>query len=75
MKYKKGEQCIINTSSTLSNTTAIVTVQTKTDIKGMVNSFKYCKRTYDKITLLSRIYIFSLFSHKIFSLTTLIEGY
>ncbi len=33
-EIQKGEQCIINTSSTLSNTQAIATAQTKTAIKG-----------------------------------------
>lgn len=33
-EIQKGEQCIINTSCTLSNTTTIATAQTKTAIKG-----------------------------------------
>ena len=33
-EIQKGEQCIINTSSTLSNTSTIATARTKTDIKG-----------------------------------------
>lgn len=68
----KGEQCIINTSSTLSGSETIATAQTVTPIKGwlvpqnisrelMVRSVDYQE------------YIFSLFSLKFNALTTLIE--
>ncbi|WP_072680751.1 Crp/Fnr family transcriptional regulator [Arcobacter sp. LA11] len=69
---KKGEQCIINTSSTLSNSEAIATAQTVTAIKGWLipeNIFKQLmirSSTYQE-------YIFSLFSLKFNALTTLIE--
>ncbi len=67
-----GEQCIINTSSALSQTKAVGTAQTLTDIKGwlipedtiknlMHNSAKY------------QNFIFSLFALRFHALTTLVE--
>lgn len=71
-EIQKGEQCIINTSSTLSNTKTIATAQTKTDIKGWLIPSKIIKELMIKSPTYQE-YIFSLFSIKFSSLTTLIE--
>mgnify|MGYP000878542881 FL=1 len=71
-EIQKGEQCIINTSSTLSNTTTIATAQTKTDIKGWLIPSNIVKELIIKSPLYQE-YIFSLFSIKFSALTTLIE--
>ena len=71
-EIQKGEQCIINTSSTLSNTTAIATAQTKTDIKGWLIPSNIVKELMIKSPSYQE-YIFSLFSIKFSALTTLIE--
>jgi CRP/FNR family transcriptional regulator, anaerobic regulatory protein len=71
-EIQKGEQCIINTSSTLSNTKTIATAQTKTPIKGWLIPAKVVQ----ELMILSASYqqhIFSLFSIKFSALTTLIE--
>ena len=71
-EIQKGEQCIINTSSTLSNTTTIATAQTKTDIKGWLIPSNIVKELMIKSPSYQE-YIFSLFSIKFSALTTLIE--
>ncbi len=71
-EIQKGEQCIINTSSTLSNTTTIATAQTKTDIKGWLIPSNIVKKLMIKSPSYQE-YIFSLFSIKFSALTTLIE--
>ena len=71
-EIQKGEQCIINTSSTLSNTTTIATAQTKTDIKGRLIPSNIVKELMIKSPSYQE-YIFSLFSIKFSALTTLIE--
>ncbi len=71
-EIKKGEQCIVNTSSTLSQTKAIATAQTVTPIKGWLIP----SSTFEELILKSPFYqkyIFSLFSIKFNALTTLIE--
>ena len=68
----QGEQCIINTSSTLSKTEAIATAQTLTDIKGYLVPQKVSKELMIKSSHYQE-YIFSLFSLKFSALTTLIE--
>lgn len=67
-----GEQCIINTSSTLSHTQAIATVQTATDIKGWLVPQKVSRELMIR-SVAYQEYIFSLFSLKFNALTTLIE--
>ena len=71
-EIQKGEQCIINTSSTLSNTTTIATAQTKTAIKGWLIPSNIVKELMIKSPSYQE-YIFSLFSIKFSALTTLIE--
>ena len=71
-EISKGEQCIINISSTLSQTEAIASAYTTSDIKGLLIPFDIVK----KLMLTSpsyQEYIFSLFSLKFRALTTLIE--
>lgn len=71
-EIQKGEQCIINTSSTLSNTTTIATAQTKTAMKGWLIPSAIVKELMIKSPTYQE-YIFSLFSIKFSALTTLIE--
>lgn len=71
-QISEGEQCIINTSSTLSQTQAIATAQTLTDIKGWLVPQKVSKELMIKSEAYQN-YIFSLFSLKFNTLTTLIE--
>ena len=71
-EIQKGEQCIINTSSTLSNTSAIATAQTKTAIKGWLIPSKIVQDLMIKSPSYQQ-YIFSLFAIKFSALTTLIE--
>ena len=71
-EIQKGEQCIINTSSTLSNTTTIATAQTKTAIKGWLIPSNIIKELMIKSPTYQE-YIFSLFSIKFSALTSLIE--
>jgi CRP/FNR family transcriptional regulator len=71
-EINKGEQCIINISSTLSQTQAIASACTTSDIKAWLIPFDIVK----KLMLTSpsyQEYIFSLFSLKFRALTTLIE--
>ena len=71
-EINKGEQCIINTSSTLSNTSAIATASTKTAIKGWMVPAKIVQELMTKSPSYQQ-YVFSLFSLKFGALTTLIE--
>lgn len=68
----KGEQCIINTSSTLSKTKAIATAQTITPIKAWLIPTSVAKKLIIQSPFYQE-YIFSLFSLKFNALTTLIE--
>lgn len=71
-EISKGEQCIINTSSTLSQSEAIATAESKTFIKGYLVPKKVSKELMRR-SLVYQEYIFSLFSLKFSALTTLIE--
>ena len=71
-EINKGEQCIINTSSALSNTGAIGTAQTKTEIKGWLIPANIIQQLMIKSPSYQK-YIFSLFAIKFTALTTLIE--
>lgn len=71
-EIQKGEQCIINTSSTLSKTEAIATAQTKTAIKGWLIPSNIVQELMIKSPSYQQ-YIFSQFSIKFEALTTLIE--
>ena len=67
-----GEQCIINTSSTISNTPAIATAQTITEIKGRLVPSKVIKEMMHQ-SIAYQQYVFSFFAIKFHTLTTLIE--
>ena len=71
-EINKGEQCIINTSSALSNTGDIGTDQTKTEINGWLIAANSIKQLMIKSPSYQK-YIFSLFAIKFTALTTLIE--
>lgn len=71
-EINQGEQCIINTSSTISNTQAIATAQTTSSIKGWLIPEKISKELMIRSSAYQE-YIFSLFSLKFNALTTLIE--
>lgn len=71
-EINSGEQCIINTSSTLSSTKAIATAQTMTPIKGWLIPNNISKELMIRSSSYQE-YIFSLFSLKFSALTTLIE--
>jgi CRP/FNR family transcriptional regulator len=67
-----GEQCIINTASAISGTPVIANAMTSTPVKGYLMPASIAK----KLMSLNEEYqnfIFSLFSLKFHSLTTLIE--
>lgn len=71
-EIKAGEQCIINTSSTISKTPAIATAESTSDIKGWLLP----EKTIKELVLRSNYYqkfLFSSFSLKFLALTTLIE--
>ena len=67
-----GEQCIINTASAISQTPVIANAQTSTNIKGYLLPFKIAKKLM-RMNENYQDFIFSLFSLKFNSLTTLIE--
>lgn len=71
-EIEDGEQCIINTSSTLSQTQAIATAVTITDIEGWLIPQKISKELMVRSSFYQE-FIFSLFSLKFNALTTLIE--
>lgn len=71
-EINKGEQCIINISSTISQTKTIASAVTKTDIKGWLVPANIIKELMFKSSSYQQ-YIFSLFSLKFSALTTLIE--
>lgn len=68
----QGEQCLVNIASALSQTKAVATAETKTDIKGwyiptkVIQDLIVHSPSYQKM-------IFSLFTLRYTSLTTLIE--
>lgn len=67
-----GEQCIINTASAISQTPVIANAVTTTDIKGYLISYDVAKKLM-RMNEAYQDFIFSLFSLKFNSLTTLIE--
>ncbi len=67
-----GEQCIINTASAISQTPVIANAQTSSNIKGYLLPFKMAKQLM-RMNDDYQDFIFSLFSLKFNSLTTLIE--
>lgn len=68
----KGEQCIINTASAISATPVIANARTLTHIKGYLMPAKIAKKLMG-LNEKYQDFIFSLFSLKFNSLTTLIE--
>lgn len=71
-EISEGDQCIVNTSSTISQTPAIATAQTKSDICGWLVPSHIIKELIIKCPSYQQ-YIFSLFALKFGMLTTLIE--
>lgn len=69
---KVGEQCIINTASTLSGTQAIGSAITQTDIEGYLLNEDAVKSLMHKSDAYQK-YIFSLYTIRMGSLATLIE--
>jgi len=67
-----GEQCIINTASTISQTNVIANAVTLTDIKAYLMPHTVVKKLM-RMNEDYQDFIFSLFSIKFSSLTTLIE--
>ena len=69
---KEGEQCVINTSSTISQTPAIGTAHSLSDIEGWLISEEVVKHLMHRSpTYLN--YVFSLFTIKLDALATLIQ--
>ena len=69
---QEGEQCIINTASAISQTPVIATATTITDIKAYLMPYKVAKKLM-RMNEEYQDFIFSLFSLKFNSLTSLIE--
>ena len=67
-----GEQCIINTASTISQTNVIANAVTLTDCSAYLMPYKVVKKLM-RMNEKYQDFIFSLFSIKFNSLTTLIE--
>jgi CRP/FNR family transcriptional regulator len=67
-----GEQCIINTASAISSTPVIANAITNNNLRGYLVSAKIIKKLMGKNDKYQD-FIFSLFSLKFNSLTTLIE--
>lgn len=69
---REGEQCVINTSSTISQTPAIGTAQSLSDVEGWLMSEEVVKHLMHRSpTYLN--YVFSLFTIKLDALATLIQ--
>lgn len=69
---KEGEQCVINTSSTLSQTPAIGTAQSISDIEGWLISEESVKYLMQHSPAYLN-YVFSLFTIKLDALATIIQ--
>ena len=69
---KEGEQCVINTSSTLSQTPAIGTAQSLSDVEGWLINEEVVKHLMHKSPAYLN-YVFSLFTIKLDALATLIQ--
>lgn len=69
---KAGEQCVINTSSTISQTPAIGTAQSLSDIEGWLMSEKLVKELMHRCPAYLN-FVFSLFTIKLDTLATLIQ--
>lgn len=69
---KEGEQCIVNTASLFSQTEAVASVQTLTDIKGYLIDVQSVKHLA-KISEVYQSYLFSLYHLRFEALTELIN--
>ena len=69
---KKGEQCIVNTASSISNTHAIATAETISDIEGyLVNAEKM--KQLSALSPVYQSYIFSLYTIRMTDLAKLVN--
>ncbi|WP_373029677.1 Crp/Fnr family transcriptional regulator [Sulfurovum sp.] len=69
---KAGEQCIVNTASLLSNTNAVASAETLTDIKGyLINA--HSVKALSKMSDVYQNYLFSLYQLRFEELTALIN--
>jgi len=69
---ESGEQCIVNTSSTLTATPALGTAITLSDVEGYILDAKSVKELM-KYSSAYQDYMFSLFTIKLTSLASLVE--
>jgi CRP/FNR family transcriptional regulator len=69
---KPGEQCIVNTASLLSQTQAIASAETVTDIEGYLIDMQSIKQLA-KLSDIYQDYLFSLYQLRFTSLATLIN--
>jgi len=69
---KAGEQCIVNTASTLSRTNAIATAESITDIEGYIIDEPSIKKL-SAISPVYQNYIFSLYTIRMADLASLIN--
>jgi len=69
---KAGEQCIVNTASLFSNTPAIASAETLTDIEGYVISAQSVK-ALTRLSDVYQSYLFSLYQLRFEELTALIN--
>ena len=67
-----GEQCIVNTASLLSQTKAIASAETMTDIEGYLIDVESVK-TLAKLSDIYQSYLFSLYQLRFSTLTNLIS--
>ena len=69
---KAGEQCIVNTASLLSQTNAVASAETITDIEGYLIDAESVKRL-SKMSDIYQNYLFSLYQLRFEELTSLIN--
>ena len=69
---KAGEQCIVNTASLLSQTNAVASAETITDIEGYLIDVESVKRL-SKMSDVYQNYLFSLYQLRFEALTSLIN--
>ena len=71
-RLKAGEQCIVNTASVLSNTEAVASAETLTDIQGYIIDASSVK-ALAKLSDTYQNYLFSLYQLRFEELTTLLN--
>jgi len=69
---KAGEQCIVNTASLLSQTDAVASAETLTDIEGYLIDVESVKKL-SKMSDVYQTYLFSLYQLRFEALTSLIN--